>query len=51
MKPGSRKSLACPPSKVVDLLGLMGDSIDNIPGAPGIGAKGRGANHYAVWLD
>ncbi len=27
-------------SKVVDLLGLMGDSIDNIPGAPGIGAKG-----------
>ena len=29
-----------PPSKIVDLLGLMGDSIDNIPGAPGIGAKG-----------
>ena len=27
-------------SQVVDLLGLMGDSIDNIPGAPGIGAKG-----------
>jgi DNA polymerase-1 len=26
--------------KIVDLLGLMGDSIDNIPGAPGIGAKG-----------
>jgi len=26
--------------KLVDLLGLMGDSIDNIPGAPGIGAKG-----------
>ena len=26
--------------KVVDLLGLMGDSIDNIPGAPGIGSKG-----------
>src|SRR6185369_11136710 len=24
----------------VDLLGLMGDSIDNIPGAPGIGSKG-----------
>src|SRR5262249_17834087 len=23
-----------------DLLGLMGDSIDNIPGAPGIGSKG-----------
>jgi DNA polymerase-1 len=26
--------------QVVDLLGLMGDSIDNIPGAPGIGSKG-----------
>ncbi|MBC8028546.1 MAG: DNA polymerase I [Pyrinomonadaceae bacterium] len=26
--------------KIVDLLGLMGDSIDNIPGAPGIGSKG-----------
>src|SRR5687767_2164681 len=29
-----------PPAKIIDLLGLMGDSIDNIPGAPGIGAKG-----------
>src|SRR5207237_4224289 len=29
-----------PPSKIIDLLGLMGDSIDNIPGAPGIGEKG-----------
>jgi DNA polymerase I len=28
------------PSKIVDLLGLMGDAIDNIPGAPGIGEKG-----------
>src|SRR5262245_40530248 len=27
-------------SKVVDLLGLMGDSVDNIPGAPGVGPKG-----------
>ncbi len=26
--------------KLVDLLGLMGDAIDNIPGAPGIGSKG-----------
>lgn len=26
--------------QVVDLLGLMGDAVDNIPGAPGIGAKG-----------
>jgi DNA polymerase-1 len=29
-----------PPARIVDLLGLMGDSVDNIPGAPGIGAKG-----------
>ncbi len=29
-----------PPDKIIDLLGLMGDSVDNIPGAPGIGAKG-----------
>ncbi|HKV38761.1 MAG TPA: DNA polymerase I [Blastocatellia bacterium] len=28
------------PDQVVDLLGLMGDSIDNIPGAPGVGEKG-----------
>ena len=28
------------PSQIVDLLGLMGDAIDNIPGAPGIGEKG-----------
>jgi DNA polymerase I len=28
------------PTQVIDLLGLMGDAIDNIPGAPGIGEKG-----------
>jgi DNA polymerase I len=28
------------PSQIIDLLGLMGDAIDNIPGAPGIGEKG-----------
>ena len=38
-KPGSRRSLASA-DKLVDLLGLMGDSIDDIPGAPGIGSKG-----------
>lgn len=27
------------PSNITDLLGLMGDSSDNIPGAPGIGPK------------
>ncbi len=29
-----------PPQQVVDVLGLMGDSVDNVPGAPGIGSKG-----------
>lgn len=29
-----------PPNQIIDLLGLMGDAVDNIPGAPGIGAKG-----------
>jgi DNA polymerase-1 len=29
-----------PPSQIIDLLGLMGDAVDNIPGAPGIGEKG-----------
>lgn len=28
-----------PPEKLTDLLGLMGDSSDNIPGVPGVGAK------------
>ena len=28
------------PGQVADMLALMGDSIDNIPGAPGIGEKG-----------
>ncbi len=34
------KKFGVPANKLVDLLGLMGDSIDNIPGAPGIGSKG-----------
>ena len=35
-----QKKFGVPANQVVDLLGLMGDSIDNIPGAPGIGSKG-----------
>ncbi len=27
------------PSQVIDMLGLMGDSVDNIPGCPGVGEK------------
>ncbi len=28
-----------PPEKVIDVQALMGDSVDNVPGAPGIGPK------------
>jgi DNA polymerase-1 len=34
------KKFGVPANQLVDLLGLMGDSIDNIPGAPGVGPKG-----------
>ena len=27
------------PSQVIDILGLMGDAVDNIPGVPGVGEK------------
>jgi DNA polymerase-1 len=32
--------LGVPPERVVDIMALRGDTIDNIPGAPGIGEKG-----------
>lgn len=32
--------LGVPPQQVIDVMALRGDSIDNIPGAPGIGDKG-----------
>ena len=34
------EKMGVPPHQVVELLGLWGDTIDNIPGAPGIGEKG-----------
>jgi DNA polymerase-1 len=32
--------LGVPPPRVVDLLALLGDAVDNVPGVPGIGEKG-----------
>jgi len=32
--------LGVPPRQVIDVMALRGDSIDNVPGAPGIGDKG-----------
>jgi DNA polymerase-1 len=34
---GVEEKMGVPPRQVVELLGLWGDTIDNIPGAPGIG--------------
>lgn len=34
------ETLGVPPEKVVDVMALRGDSVDNVPGAPGIGDKG-----------
>ncbi|MDZ7783296.1 MAG: DNA polymerase I [Halioglobus sp.] len=36
---GVREKFGLPPSLVVDLLALMGDKTDNIPGVPGVGEK------------
>src|SRR3954463_11525159 len=37
---GVREKFGVPPDHVVDVLALMGDTIDNIKGVPGIGEKG-----------
>ncbi|MFN0150737.1 MAG: DNA polymerase I [bacterium] len=36
---GVRERLGVPPERVIDLLALMGDSSDNVPGVPGVGEK------------
>jgi DNA polymerase-1 len=36
---GVRKKFGVPPEKVVDVLGLVGDTSDNVPGVPGVGEK------------
>ena len=37
---GVVEAMGVKPSQVIDFLALKGDSVDNIPGAPGIGDKG-----------
>ncbi len=37
---GVEAALGVRPQQVIDVMALRGDSIDNIPGAPGIGDKG-----------
>src|ERR1700723_366113 len=37
---GVESTLGVPPQRVIDVMALRGDAIDNIPGAPGIGDKG-----------
>src|SRR5271168_5340952 len=37
---GVEATLGVPPLRVIDVMALRGDAIDNIPGAPGIGDKG-----------
>jgi DNA polymerase-1 len=37
---GVEAALGVPPARVIDVMALRGDAIDNIPGAPGIGDKG-----------
>lgn len=37
---GVIQKMGVPPERVVDLLALMGDSVDNVPGVKGIGDKG-----------
>jgi DNA polymerase-1 len=36
---GVREKFGIPPELVIDLLALMGDKVDNIPGIPGVGEK------------
>jgi len=36
---GVKQKMGVTPEQIVDLLGLMGDSSDNVPGVPGVGPK------------
>ncbi|MFK7873572.1 MAG: DNA polymerase I [Oligoflexales bacterium] len=45
---GVHKKFQCTPHQVIDVLALMGDSSDNVPGVKGIGEKGA-AKLIAQW--
>jgi len=47
---GVAAQFGAPPNRVIDVLALMGDSSDNVPGCPGIGEKGARAL-IAAWGD
>jgi DNA polymerase-1 len=34
------EKIGVPPSRVIDVMALVGDAVDNVPGVPGIGEKG-----------
>lgn len=36
---GVEQKMGVPPEKIIDLLSLMGDTSDNVPGIPGVGPK------------
>ncbi|WP_414502745.1 DNA polymerase I [Zymobacter sp. IVIA_5232.4 C2] len=36
---GVTEKFGLPPERIIDFLALMGDSVDNIPGVPGVGKK------------
>ena len=38
------------PEQVIDFLGMMGDSVDNIPGLPGVGEKNCQKVLSTVWI-
>ena len=45
----SSKNSASPPEKVVDVQSLAGDSVDNVPGVPGIGIKTAAQLIHRIW--
>ena len=47
---GVKEKFGVEPAQVIDVLALMGDTIDNVAGVPGIGEKGRARSDRDLWL-